>query len=175
MRFRLPQALDLPCTNQCSWIGFMFTPLLLPTMSSCMHEAATGLLFIQLHITTKIPPQCVIIILISRRPLNPLSPLLRDSGPQCRPYPLDYSTLPNSCRFAPGSRLTFRQGYLSVSQPFTQLAYLLFSKVSGCPCRRGIRTLSKPARKTFFFLPPEVALVKATLSIQMPVHQHPSE
>jgi len=94
----------------------MFLPRLVLTMSSsCSHEAARGLQFIQLGITTKLLPQCVLIIDISRGPLDPLSPLLRDLGLQCRPYPLDYSTLPNSSRVAPGSCLTFQQGYLSVS------------------------------------------------------------
>ena len=105
-----------PTSAQCSRIGPMFSPRLVPTMSSSyIHEAASSLQFIQLRITTKLPPQCVLIIVISRRPLNPLSPLLPDSGLQCCPYPLDYSTLPKSFRFAPGSCLTFQQGYLSVS------------------------------------------------------------
>ena len=75
MRFRLPRVLELRCTNQCSRIGPKFSPRLLPTMSSCIHEAASDLQFIQLHITTKPPAQCVLMIVISRRPLNPVSPL----------------------------------------------------------------------------------------------------
>ena len=81
MRFRLPMVLKLCCTNQCSRIEPMFSPQLVPTLSSsCIHKAASGLQFIQLCITTKLPPQCVLIIVISRRPLDLLSRLFRDSG-----------------------------------------------------------------------------------------------
>jgi len=154
MRFHLRRVLELRCTNLCSRIGPMFSPRPLPTMSSsCIHEAASGLQFIQLRITTKLAPQCVLSIVISRRPLDPLSPLLPDSGLECHPYRLDYSMLPNSSRFAQGSRQTFQQGYLSVSEPFTLLEYLLCSKVSGRPAHRGIRTLLKPARTQCFSYP----------------------
>ena len=81
MRFRLPTVLKLCCTNQCSRIEPMFSPQLVPSLSSsCIHKAASGLQFIQLCITTKLPPRCVLIIVISRRPLDLLSPLFRDSG-----------------------------------------------------------------------------------------------
>jgi len=115
MRFHLPRVLEIRCTNQCSQIRPMLLVLLMPTMSSsCIYEAASGLQFIQLCITTKLQPQYVLIIIISHRPLDPLSPLLRDSGLQCCPYPSDYLMLPNSACFAPGLCLTLQQRYLSV-------------------------------------------------------------
>jgi len=116
MRFPHPTVLKLGCTNYCFRIGPMFSPRVVPTIaSSCIHKGANGLQFIQLRITTKLQPQCILIIGISRCPLDPLSPLLRDSGLQYRSYLVDYLTLPNSSRFAPGLCLIFQQGYLSVS------------------------------------------------------------
>jgi len=86
---------------------------------------------------TKFLPQCLLIVVISVLPLNLHSPVLDDSGLQCRPYPLDDSTFPNSSPFCSGIESDLPAG-LSVSYSFTYLAYLLFSQVSECPDPQGI-------------------------------------